>query len=87
MANVFIPPQLQSLCEGHRSIELSGRTVGELITALENRFPALAAKLSVDGELKPGLAVTVDNDVSGLGTAQQVSDASEVHFLPAIGGG
>ena len=87
MANIFIPPQLQPLCEGHRSIELPGRTVGELIAALENRFPDLVAKLAVDGELKPGLAVTVDNDVSGLGTAQRVSDTSEVHFLPAIGGG
>ena len=87
MANVFIPPPLQLLCEGVRSIELPGNTVGELILALENRFPGLAAKLSIDGELKPGLAVTVDNDVSGLGTAQRVSDTSEVHFLPAIGGG
>lgn len=61
--------------------------MGELVDALEVRFPGIKDRLCSDGELKPALAVTVDHDVSSLGLQQKVNVGSEVHFLPAIGGG
>ncbi len=54
---------------------------------MENRFPGIRAKLCDEDELKPGLTVAVDSNVSSIGLLQKLSDDSEVHFLPAIGGG
>lgn len=87
MATVFIPPQLRSLCQGQRSVVVSGKTVGELIDRLDTQFAGIGDRLLTGGVLRPGLSVTIDHDVCSLGIDGQVSDASEVHFLPAIGGG
>ena len=38
-------------------------------------------------DITPGLAVIVDGEASQLGVLERVTDTSEVHFLPAIGGG
>jgi molybdopterin converting factor small subunit len=35
----------------------------------------------------PSIAVVVDGETSILGLLEPVSEGSEVHFLPAIGGG
>jgi hypothetical protein len=35
----------------------------------------------------PGLAVVVDGETSQLGLLAQVREDSEIHFLPALGGG
>jgi len=41
-----------------------------------------------DGEnLRSGIVVVVDTEAARLGLSQPVGEASEVHFLPAIGGG
>jgi hypothetical protein len=41
-----------------------------------------------DGEMvRPGLVVVVGTEVARMGLAQPVEADSEVHFLPAIGGG
>ena len=40
-----------------------------------------------EDELLPGVAVIVDGEASQLGLLERVRDDSEVHFLPAIGGG
>lgn len=87
MATVFIPPELRSLCNGQRSIMVAGSTVGELIDRLDHQFTGLSDRLRKAEQLKPGLAVTIDHDICSLGVDGQVNDDSEVHFLPAIGGG
>ena len=35
----------------------------------------------------PGIAIIVDGISGGMGMLEQVMENSEVHFLPAIGGG
>ena len=40
-----------------------------------------------EDDLLPGLAVVVDGETSLLGLLERVQENSEVHFLPAIGGG
>ena len=40
-----------------------------------------------EDDLLPGLAVVVDGETSLLGLLERVQESSEVHFLPAIGGG
>ncbi|MGH7128078.1 MAG: MoaD/ThiS family protein [Planctomycetaceae bacterium] len=87
MPRVFIPPQLRALTGGGEVIEAEGRTVRQVIDDLEVRHPGLRERLCEGDDLKPGLSVAVDGNVSGLGLFQKVREESEVHFLPAIGGG
>ena len=87
MARVYIPVSLRSLTDGQQIVETDGRSVGEVIASLEANFPGIKARLCQDDELNPGLSVAVDGSVSALGLLQRVESDSELHFLPAIGGG
>ena len=87
MPRVFIPPLLKSLTGGEIAVDVDVGSVRQVIDALDARFPGVAARLCEDGDLKPGLTVAVDGHVSSIGLLQKVGETSEVHFLPAIGGG
>ncbi|HYB89599.1 MAG TPA: MoaD/ThiS family protein [Candidatus Binataceae bacterium] len=87
MAIVVIPSLLRKHTDGRDRIDVPGRNVGELIAELERRFPGFAAHLIEEGELKPSIAVSIDGEIGTAGLLEPVGDASEVHFLPAIGGG
>jgi molybdopterin synthase sulfur carrier subunit len=87
MARVFIPTQLRELSGGAGEVELAGATVRQIVSALEQRFPGMAARLMRDEELSPSLQVSVDGVMSTRGLMTAVGPGSEVHFLPAIGGG
>lgn len=86
MATVWIPPLLRHLTAAQQ-VEVPGEKVRDLVAALDERYPGIAARLTEDGELRRGLVVTVDGVVSRQGLRQRVKPDSEVHFLPAIGGG
>ena len=58
-----------------------------VLDALDALYPGVKARLCLEGELRPGMAVAVDGNMSSLGLRQKVQPTSEVHFLPAIGGG
>jgi sulfur-carrier protein len=87
MPTVFMPAPLRSLASGETKIDLAGSTVRELIAALEARFPGISAHLIKDGQLSPSLMVSIDGAVNPRGLLASVQVNSEVHFLPAIGGG
>jgi molybdopterin synthase sulfur carrier subunit len=87
MPRVFIPPALRSLAGGAETIDVEGRNVREAIDHLESRFPGMKERLCRGDELQPGLAVAIDGAVAALGLWQRVGADSEVHFLPAVGGG
>lgn len=87
MPRVFLPPNLRPLAGGRESMELEGRTVGELIANLDAACPGVRERLMAGDRLKPGLAVSVGGSVSSLGVRTPVPPDAEVHFLPAIGGG
>lgn len=87
MARVFIPAQWRDLSDGVADFELAGTTLGEIIAALDARCPGIAARLCVDGSIAAGLAVSIDGSIASRGMLAPVAPASEIHFLPAIGGG
>ena len=89
MAQIWIPPQLQSLTHGKDIVTVAGSTVRQLINNLDAQYPGIKNILYDEEEedIMPGLAVIVDGEASQLGVLERVSDSSEVHFLPAIGGG
>jgi molybdopterin synthase sulfur carrier subunit len=87
MARVFIPPQMRDVTGGQETVEVSGATVGQIVEQLEARFPGMKGRLCQGKDLKPGLAAIVDGQVARWGLREKVGEESEVHFLPAIGGG
>ncbi len=87
MPIVYIPPAMRDVTGGQEAVEVPARTVREAIEQLEMRFPGIAGRLVEGHRLKPGLCVAIDNHIEPLGLFARLDDASEVHFLPAIGGG
>jgi sulfur-carrier protein len=87
VAIVYIPTTLQSLSGGATQANIEATTVRQIVAGLEARYPGMADALVEDGDLKPHIAVAVDGEVSVLGLLEPVDADSEVHFIPALGGG
>ena len=87
MAKVFIPTMLQSLTAGVKQVDLDARKVRQIIERLEELYPGMKDRLVEDGEIRPNLAIAIDGDVAIMGMLEKVEENSEVHFVPAIGGG
>ncbi len=87
MANVHIPTQMRQLCGGQELVKIPGKTVRELIEELEHRFPGVKNYLLDGNDLRPSIAVWVDGELAPAGLLETVGPESEVHFMPAIGGG
>ena len=88
-ATLFLPAILAKLADA-KQFEVSGDTVGELVSDAATRFPALGTRLrDADGE--PYAFVTFylnDEDIrfhGGFGA--KVSDGDELTVVPAIAGG
>jgi len=84
---VFIPTLLLPLTKGVKEVEVEARNVRQVVEALEARFPGIKERLVEDGQLRPNLAVSVDGEIGRMGLMEKVATESEVHFIPAIGGG
>jgi sulfur-carrier protein len=87
MARVFIPAQWRDLTAGQSEVKLEGSTLGQVITALERRFPGIAGRVCDGPAIAGGLAVSIDGAMTSRGLLAPVGVDSEIHFLPAIGGG
>ena len=87
MAKIFIPTMLQSLTAGVKLVDLDARNVRQIIERLEELYPGMKDRLVEDGEIRPNLAIAIDGDVAIMGMLEKVGENSEVHFVPAIGGG
>jgi molybdopterin synthase sulfur carrier subunit len=87
MAKVFIPAPWRDLTGGTAEVRLDGDTLQQITAALEVRFPGIAACLLEDGRIASGLAVSIDGAITSRGLLAPVRPDSEIHFLPAIGGG
>ena len=87
MAVVWIPSLLRDLTQGQESVNVPGANVREVIDALETLYPGMRERLCEGEQLRPGIAVAVDTQIARLGLLQPVAEESEVHFVPAVGGG
>jgi molybdopterin synthase sulfur carrier subunit len=87
MATVFIPSLLRKLTGGKDRTVANGKNVRQLVDDLERQFPGFRNQVIENGELKPSLAVSIDGEVANQGLLDAVGENSEVHFLPALGGG
>lgn len=87
MATIHIPTQMRDLTGGCALFESKADVVGRAIDEMEAMFPGISARLRVDGELTPGIQVSVDGVMTSRGVRAKLRPESEVHFLPAMVGG
>lgn len=66
---------------------VAGGTVRAALDALEQRHPGIKERLCEGENLRSGLALIVDSQAAPLGLSQAVAEQSEIHFIPALGGG
>ncbi|MFM8236178.1 MAG: ubiquitin-like small modifier protein 1 [Actinomycetota bacterium] len=87
---IKIPTVLRVHCDGASSVSVDGATVGEVFSALIDRFPGVRGNLLDEaGGLHKFVNVYKDDDdiryLDGLGTP--VGDGDVLTILPAVAGG
>jgi molybdopterin synthase sulfur carrier subunit len=87
MPTVIVPALLRPLTNGQERVSVRGSTVRQVVDDLDRQFPGIKTHLVEDGELKSGIAVSIDGEMGVGGLLDPVKETSEVYFLPAIGGG
>ncbi len=88
MAMVWVPSLLQKLTNGADKVSVPGATLRQVINNLDERHPGFKARLLDDeGRFLEGIAIAIDGEVTHLGLLERVGEESEVHIIPAIGGG
>ena len=87
MATVWIPSLMRDLTAGQQRVEAPGRTVREVIAALDAAYPGLKGRLCRGEQIDPAVSVWVDGRIALLGLRQAVGEDSEIQFLAAVAGG
>ena len=87
MATVFIPSQLRHLASGRETVGVEGQTLRQVIAALDEACPGIAQRLLDGDRIAPGLAIAIDGETNSRGLLAKVQGDSEIHILPALGGG
>jgi molybdopterin converting factor small subunit len=87
MPTLFIPAPLRELTGGQDKIDVPGKTFGEAINELDRRYPGVKGRLVRGDDLIPGFQVSVNDVLTKQGLRAKLEPTSEVHILPAIGGG
>jgi len=86
MVRLFIPVSLRPLTGGQGQVDVEATTLREAIAALEQQCPGIRQQLCEGDGLAPTLQVAIDNTMTRR-MAAPLQPGSEIHFLPAIGGG
>jgi molybdopterin synthase sulfur carrier subunit len=87
---VLIPTPLQKFTNEEATASLEAGSVDELLTALEQRYPGIQARLcDENGKLRRFLNVYVNSeDIRFLDhQATALNDGDEVSIVPAVAGG
>ena len=87
MPTVHIPPQMRDLTGEASEVSVEAATLRQAIAALEARFPGIQARLCKDDELAPGLQISIDQSMATRSLRTPLKADSELHILPAFGGG
>lgn len=90
MAKIRIPSQLRNEVENQSEVEIAGSNVGEALSALSEKFPALKPRLfDENGKLRRYVNIYLDDeDIRFLDDLETTIEAgSELALVPAIAGG
>ena len=86
---VEIPPPLREHVGGLLTVPAIGETVEAVLADLARQYPAIEAKLFVNGKLRPHVNVLVDiEDIRYLDETETATpEGSVVSLIPAVAGG
>jgi sulfur-carrier protein len=85
---IYIPSLHRDLTGGEDVVKLSGTSLGEIVEALDAQFPGMRDRLCDGRRIKPHISVAVNGEVLPTrGLHQKLNQPSEIHFVPAVGGG
>ncbi|MGH7923023.1 MAG: MoaD/ThiS family protein [Candidatus Binatus sp.] len=87
MPTVVIPALLRKFTGGIERVDVAGSSIRELVRNLGERFPGIDGQLLEDGDIRLSIAVSIDGEIATGGVLDTVNQNSEVHFIPALGGG
>jgi molybdopterin synthase sulfur carrier subunit len=87
MPVVWIPSLMRSLTGNQEQIEVEGETLREVVESLEGKYPGIRDRVIEDDRIRPGLAVSINGEVTNEGLRTKIAETDEVHFVAAIGGG
>ncbi len=89
MPSIRVPSALRSFTGGASDIDVAASTVGDALAELDRRHPGFAAKVLVNGAVKPFIRIFVGpDDIGGLsGLETRIGERDEVSIVPAIAGG
>ena len=81
MVQVNLWAGLRRFTDGKDTVEIKARTVGEILNALENKYPELREIIEA------GVSVSVDGRIIASGLTEPVYENSEVFLLQQLKGG
>lgn len=89
MAIVFVPSLMRDLTGGASRVEVSASNLRQLLDALDAAYPGMKARLvdEESGRIKPEIVAAVNGETEHMGLLEPIGESTEVHFIPAIGGG
>ena len=87
MPIVFIPSMLLPITGGVKQVKIDAANLRQAIDNLDMLFPGMKSRLLEGKQIKANLAVAIDGEVARMGLLEKLGEDSEVHFVPAIGGG
>ncbi len=87
---VRIPTPLRNLTEGQELVEVEGKTVDEVIEALQNKYTGLKERIcDENGQVRRFVNIYLNSEdiryIDGKETA--VKEGDELSIVPAIAGG
>ena len=87
MPVVWIPSLMRALTDNKEQIEVVGGTLREVVEHLEALHPGIRDRIIEDDRIRPGLAVSINGEITNDGLRSRVGEQDEIHFVAAIGGG
>ncbi len=88
MPVVFIPSLLRGLTDGATRVHVDGKNLRELLDNLEALHPGMKERLTDDeGRIRPEIVAAINGETEHMGLLEPLHEDTEVHFIPAIGGG
>ena len=78
---------MRDLTGAQQQVNVPGKTVGQVIDALDAAYPGMRGRLCDGDRLDPAVAVAVDGRIARLGLLAPVGEQSEIRFLLTISGG
>ncbi|SHK25469.1 Molybdopterin converting factor, small subunit [Shimia gijangensis] len=81
MVEINLWSGLRRFADGKDKVEVSGKTVGEILDDLVARYPGMAPVI------KAGVSISVDGEIIPTGRREPVKEDSEVFLLQRLKGG